>query len=149
MGSVSFTGLENVKATLEAKLSKKAQLEALEEIGDHLIRRTVKRINNNEVKPKTSLETLKRRRRKKSNDKGITLADTGALLKSIKKKVIRSKMRVLVGSNKSYARIQQLGGRTGRKRRVKLPARPYLFWTSYDRIIARRLLKMLIEDARP
>lgn len=32
----------------------------------------------------------------------------------------------LVGSNKAYAAIQQLGGKAGRGRKVEIPARPYL-----------------------
>ena len=33
----------------------------------------------------------------------------------------------VIGSNKDYARIHQLGGDAGRGKKVKIPARPYLF----------------------
>ena len=96
MGKVKLTGLDKVKATIKKKLSKQAQLDILEEIGDHLVQRTVDRILNNEVKPKTTSRTLEARRTRKRNPskfpQGTTLADNGDLYKSIQKKVYKSKM---------------------------------------------------------
>ena len=34
--------------------------------------------------------------------------------------------KVMVGSNLPYARIHQLGGKTGKGHKVDMPARPYL-----------------------
>ena len=38
----------------------------------------------------------------------------------------------VIGSNKEYARIHQLGGDAGRGKKVKIPARPYLHLTNDD-----------------
>ncbi len=38
----------------------------------------------------------------------------------------------IVGSNKDYARIHQLGGDAGRGKKVKIPARTYLYLTNDD-----------------
>ena len=38
----------------------------------------------------------------------------------------------VIGSNKDYARIHQLGGDAGRGKKVKIPARPYLHLTDDD-----------------
>lgn len=38
----------------------------------------------------------------------------------------------LIGSNKEYAAIHQLGGKAGRNKKVKIPARPYLKLTEED-----------------
>ena len=38
----------------------------------------------------------------------------------------------IIGSNKDYARIHQLGGDAGRGKKVKIPARPYLHLTDED-----------------
>jgi len=38
----------------------------------------------------------------------------------------------VIGSNKDYARIHQLGGDAGRGKKVKIPARPYLQLTDDD-----------------
>jgi phage virion morphogenesis protein len=55
---------------------------------------------------------------------GQTLVDKGQLLASLGMEVLPDS--VIVGSNKIYAAIHQLGGMAGRGRKVKLPARPYL-----------------------
>jgi len=51
-----------------------------------------------------------------------------------------------VGSNKPYARIQHLGGKAGRNRKVEIPARSYLgLWPEHQEeivdVIQRHLLK--------
>lgn len=38
----------------------------------------------------------------------------------------------VIGSNKDYAAIHQLGGNAGRNKKVKIPARPYLQLTDED-----------------
>ena len=53
------------------------------------------------------------------------LRDTGELFNSINFEATPS--RISVGTNKKYARIQQLGGEAGRRdSRVTIPARPFL-----------------------
>ena len=41
--------------------------------------------------------------------------------------------RVAVGANRTYARIQHLGGKAGRGKKVTIPARPYLGISAADR----------------
>lgn len=45
----------------------------------------------------------------------------------------------IVGSNKEYARIHQLGGDAGRNKKTKIKARPYLKLTNNDK---ERILKL-------
>lgn len=53
------------------------------------------------------------------------LRDQGNLYDSLTYSVLPYRS-VSVGTNKTYARIHQLGGLAGRRRRTKIPARPYL-----------------------
>lgn len=62
---------------------------------------------------------------------GKTLVDSGELKKSIDH--MTTDDGVLIGSNKKYARIHQLGGKAGRGRKVTIPARPYLGFNDADR----------------
>ncbi len=55
---------------------------------------------------------------------GQTLVDSGQLLASLTSDVLPG--FVEVGTAKLYAAIHQFGGRAGRGRRVRLPARPFL-----------------------
>lgn len=47
---------------------------------------------------------------------------------------------VVVGSNKIYARIHQLGGKAGRGRKVTIPERPYLGINNEDRAEIKALM---------
>jgi phage virion morphogenesis protein len=58
------------------------------------------------------------------------LIRTGRLRNSIAWKVMGS--RVYVGTNVAYARIHQFGGRAGRGRKVRIPARPFLGFSEED-----------------
>lgn len=55
---------------------------------------------------------------------GQILQDTGQLAASVKTRHDASS--ATVGSNKFYAAIHQLGGKTGRRHKVTMPARPFL-----------------------
>ena len=57
-------------------------------------------------------------------ESGQTLADSGQLLDSLAMELLPG--AVLVGSNKVYAAIHQLGGRAGRGHSIEIPAREYL-----------------------
>lgn len=64
---------------------------------------------------------------KKRKGEGIRLMilqDDGQLAASVTTDYDRS--MAVIGSNKDYARIHQLGGQAGRGRKVTIPARPYL-----------------------
>ena len=55
---------------------------------------------------------------------GKTLQKSGQLVASITGKAGNSYARI--GSNKVYAAIHHLGGKAGRNKKVRIPARPYL-----------------------
>ena len=147
---MSFKGwnTEKVYQEIKKKISKAQAYNILESVGDMVVRDTVKRMVNNQVKPKTTAKTLAARRYKKANERtakypqGITLVSSGRLVDSIKRKVYLGtyKKYVRIGTNVEYALIQQKGGRTGRNRRTKLPARPYLFFSSVNMINIRRMI---------
>jgi phage gpG-like protein len=145
---MSFKGwdTEKVSKTIKKKISKTQAYNILESIGDMIVRDTVKRMTSDQVKPKTKSSTLAARRylpANKRNSKypaGITLVAKGDLVDSITRKVFISKKRVRIGTNLEYARIHQFGGRTGRNKRTKIPARPYLFFSGVNMINIRRMI---------
>jgi len=78
---------------------------------------------------------------------GRTLTDTGRLRGSIAHTVSDGGRAVEVGSNVVYAAIHQFGGRAGKGRRVRLPARPYLGIDDRDRTEILRIVARAIEGA--
>lgn len=66
------------------------------------------------------------------------LKDTGGLRASISSKAMPT--GVAVGTNKIQAAIQQLGGKAGRGKQVKIPARPYLGVSDDDAADIHQLL---------
>lgn len=64
------------------------------------------------------------RRERRGHWPGKVLQETGGLAASVSK-TVRS-TSVDIGSNKKYARIQQLGGQTGRGHATTIPPRKYL-----------------------
>lgn len=72
------------------------------------------------------------------------LKDTGRLMRSI---AYRARLEgVAVGSNLVQAGIQQLGGKTGRGKKVEIPARPYLGVGPADSQDIQELLTEFIEE---
>jgi phage virion morphogenesis protein len=61
---------------------------------------------------------------------GQTLQKSGQLASSISKRWERRS--AVVGTNKVYGPIQQLGGKAGRGKKVTIPKRPYLKLTPED-----------------
>lgn len=61
---------------------------------------------------------------RKGREGGMILQDTGQLAASIF--TSHDSMSATIGSNKVYAAIHQLGGKTGRGHKVTMPARPFL-----------------------
>lgn len=146
MGGAKLVGLNEAKATILGKIKKGTSKKILNAIGQMLVDETTKRMENNEIKPSNKIKTREARRKRKrpqtNNPDGKTLVDIGSqpggLLASIRYQVKGKKLSV--GTNQVYARIHQFGGRTGRKRRTRLPARPFLFWTFASKVKARRMI---------
>lgn len=69
---------------------------------------------------------------------GRTLLDTAQLASSIYYRT--SGNSITFGSNKVYARIHQLGGKTGKGHAVEIPARPYLVIQSIDLIDIQQVI---------
>lgn len=79
--------------------------------------------------------------------KRLILVQSSVLKNSIKAKAEGT--QVAVGTNLDYGRIHQLGGQAGRKKKVTIPARPYLGVSDGDqREIERLTAKMLEEPFR-
>lgn len=76
---------------------------------------------------------------------GQTLIDEGNLFRSIVHEP--SPDSVAVGSNLIYARIHQLGGKTGRGHAVTLPARPYLGLDEGDMAMIRDTVEAYLRRA--
>jgi phage virion morphogenesis protein len=88
--------------------------------------------------PALSAETKKRR-----GDDARPLRDRGHLFDSISWRA--GAAEVAVGSVRKYARIQQLGGKAGRGRRITIPARPYLGVDREDRREIAEILRAHVE----
>lgn len=69
-------------------------------------------------------EKTKTARRKTGHYPGQILQVSGQLAMSITTQY--DDTSAVIGSNKVYAAIQQLGGQAGRNKKVNIPARPYL-----------------------
>lgn len=75
-------------------------------------------------------ESTKKQRTKKRKWPGQILQVEGQLATSINTEYDDNS--AVIGSNKDYAAIHQLGGQAGRNKSVKIPARPYLKLTNND-----------------
>lgn len=94
--------------------------------------RIKKRIRENRVVPKT----VKSNKAKKT---GTTLVESGRLKNSIKYQLQGDK--AAVGSNVVYARIHHEGGMAGRGKKVKIPARPYMFVDDDDLLVIKERIR--------
>ena len=77
--------------------------------------------------------------------KRLILVQSSQLKNSITSKAEGT--QVMVGSNRDYARIHQKGGQAGRRKKVKIPARPYLGFSDADRHEIERLTAKGLEDS--
>lgn len=75
---------------------------------------------------------------------GKTLVDTAQLRNSIS--AMATTDAVYVGSKVVYARIHQMGGKTGRGHAVTMPARPYLGVSKEDRQEIRDIVADFLRD---
>lgn len=75
-------------------------------------------------------ESTKKQRTKKRKWPGQILTVEGQLASSVTTQYDDDS--AVIGSNKEYARIHQLGGQAGRNKSVNIPARPYLYLTDDD-----------------
>ena len=82
-------------------------------------------------------------------DGGRTLTATGRLRISIAHTVTDGGRAVEVGSSVVYAAVHQFGGRTGRGRRTRIPARPYLGIDEHDRDAITHIVSRALLGARP
>ena len=80
---------------------------------------------------------------------GRTLTDTGRLRSSVAHTVTDGGRTVEVGSSVVYAAIHQFGGRAGKGRRAKIPARPYLGVDEHDRDAIAQIVSRALQGARP
>ena len=144
------TGIEIDSAALEARLSRMAAALSrpdvtMDRIGRHLVASTLQRFERERAPD--GRPWLKSARA--IADGGKTLTDTGRLRGSIAHTVSEGGRAVEVGSNVLYAAIHQFGGRTGRGRKVTLPARPYLGIDDRDRDAIARIVTRALEGAGP
>lgn len=93
--------------------------------GEFMVRRTTQRI---EGQPSFWPPLADSTRAKKKGR--LILVGKGRLLRSITYQAGSRELEI--GSNVIYARIHQLGGMAGRFGRVRIPARPYLWFEEED-----------------
>lgn len=116
--SLNWGGFDKVLSKAGHKLGNTQAL--MESVGDALVSGTMKRFDAEEEP--TGKKWPKSKRAAKED--GQTLTDKAFLRRSIDYAATPEK--VMVGSNLPYARIHQLGGKTGKGHKVDMPARPYL-----------------------
>lgn len=140
--SLSWGGLDRALGKAVHRMGDTQDL--MDSIGEALVSSTLKRFQDEKSPEGEKWEPSARA----AASGGTTLSNTGDLKKSIDKYVTSNK--VMVGSNKEYARIHQLGGTVRPKkgkylkfkglggedvfaREVTIPARPYLGISDDDR----------------
>lgn len=116
--SLNWGGFDKALGETAHKLGNTQAL--MKSVGDALVSGTLKRFQDEEEP--TGKKWAKSKRAAKKD--GQTLTDTALLRRSIDYAATSDK--VMVGSNLPYARIHQLGGKTGKGHKVDMPARPYL-----------------------
>lgn len=116
--SLNWDGFDKVLGKAAHKLGDTQAL--MESVGDALVSGTLKRFDDEEEP--TGKKWPKSKRAAKEGSQ--TLTDKAFLRRSIDYAATPEK--VMVGSNLPYARIHQLGGKTGKGHKVDMPARPYL-----------------------
>ena len=116
--SLNWGGFDKALSKAGHKLGDTQAL--MESVGDALVSGTLKRFDAEEEP--TGKKWPKSKRAAKEG--GQNLTDKAFLRRSIDYAATPEK--VMVGSNLPYARIHQLGGKTGKGHKVDMPARPYL-----------------------
>lgn len=122
---LEWNGLDKALSSASRKLAS-VEDELLASIGEALVSSTTKRFMDERGPDGKGWKPSQRA----ATTGGKTLTDTGRLRNSIDYATARGK--VMVGSNVRYARIHQLGGKTGRGHKVNMPARPYLGFSKAD-----------------
>lgn len=140
--SLSWGGLDRALGNAVHKMGDTQDL--MDSIGEALVSSTLQRFRDEKDPDGKKWKTSARA----AASGGTTLSDTGQLQKSIE--YAATSNRVMVGSNKEYARIHQLGGTVRPKKgkflkfrgldgedvfvkEVTIPARPYLGISDDDR----------------
>ena len=122
--SLNWGGFDKALSKAGHKLGDTQAL--MESVGEALISGTLKRFDAEEEP--TGKKWPKSKRAAKEG--GQTLTDKAFLRRCIDYAATPEK--VMVGSNLPYARIHQLGGKTGKGHKVDMPARPYLGVSAED-----------------
>ena len=135
--------LDSSLACLMAVLSQPADI--MDRIGGYLVASTHRRFERERAPDGTPW--LKSARAIAEGNR--TLTDTGGLRGSITHTLTGGGRSVDVGSSVVYAAIHQFGGRAGRGRRARIPARAYLGVDERDRDAIARIVSRALEGARP
>lgn len=137
--SLNWGGLDKIVGQAAHTLADRKQL--LSTIGDTLVSSTSKRFEEGRDPAGKAWEPSARA----MEQGGKTLADTGRLMQSVDYAVTPDS--VMVGSNVTYARIHQLGGKAGRGHKVTIPARPYLGVSKQDKEEVQRIMHSFLATA--
>ncbi len=137
--SLNWGGFDKALGKAAHKLGDTQAL--MESVGDALVSGTLKRFDDEEEP--TGKKWPKSKRAAKEG--GQTLTDKALLRRSIDYAATPDK--VMVGSNLKYARIHQLGGKTGKGHKVTMPARPYLGVSAEDMEEVRETMADFLKGA--
>lgn len=116
---------------------------AMDEIGQALTTSTYDRFLNARDPEGRDWPGLSEATKDRRGQDAEPLRDRGHLFDSITWRV--GAAEVAVGSQRKYARIQQLGGQAGRGRKVTIPARRYLGVSDDDRREIADILRVHLE----
>ena len=117
----------------------------MDRIGSHLVASTLRRF----ATERTPNGTPWLKSARAIAEDNLTLTDTGRLRSSIVHTLTEGGRAVEVGTSVAYAAIHQLGGRAGKGRRARVPARPYLGIDERDRAAIARIVTRALEGAAP
>lgn len=137
--SLNWGGFDKAIGNAVKKMASRKALMA--SVGEALVSGTIQRFDRQE-NPKGQKWQPSRRAVEQG---GQTLSDTGRLRKSID--YAATPKEVMVGSNAAYARIHQMGGKTGKGHKVTMPARPFLGVSDADMDEVRETISDFLKGA--
>lgn len=137
--SLNWGGFDKAIGNAMKKMANKKALMA--SVGDALVSGTIRRFTREESPKGEKWQPSQRA----AAEGGQTLSDTARLRKSINYGA--TPKEVMVGSNAVYARIHQMGGKTGKGHKVTMPARPFLGVSDADMAEVRETINDFLKGA--
>jgi len=134
MITVELKGVQEIQAKLQKACNVAGTKSVLEGVGDIVVDAVQRNFRNEGIGNRKWKQSEAAKKRN-----GQTLTDKQTLRRSVHRTNFDGN-QVLVGTNVPYGRIHHFGGKTGRKHKTILPARP---WLEVDEAGMNRVLEFV------